>query len=135
PVLNIISSHKLSAKTTRCLAILYPSEPSGSPAVGIRAKGPAAAKAITLVELVKQRIEEKGDQWWQYNVLEPQHPTQATKAAQALAPRRDLDESGDEGTFTSYLENPKNLPLVPLMIIYLSLSPIPDLASKWGEQT
>ncbi|TGZ82051.1 hypothetical protein EX30DRAFT_292938, partial [Ascodesmis nigricans] len=141
PVLNIISSHKLSAKTTRCLETLYPSNNRDTArAVGIRAKGPVAAKAITLVEIIKRRIAEKGDTWWQYNVLSTSEarPKQAVKVATLSGDSNEGEDGGeeaDEDPFTPYVEKPKKQPEVPLLTIYISLARIPEFAEKCGEQT
>lgn len=137
PVLNIISTHKLSAKTTRCLSALYPSTATGlpPPAIGIQAKGPVAAKAITLVEIVKRRIEEKGDTWYQYNVLESVEPRQkqVARAVRIIDDDEAVDEQEDP--FTPYEESAKKQPPVPVLTVYLSLERLPELAGKWGEQT
>ncbi|KAF8533251.1 hypothetical protein BDD12DRAFT_503926 [Trichophaea hybrida] len=66
--LNIISSHKISSKTSHCISLLYNAD-APIHVVGLHAKSSVAAKAITIAEIVKRHICEQGDKWYQYTQL------------------------------------------------------------------
>lgn len=82
PKIYIITAHSIQKKTSQCLQMLYPDPPKPSaespadpnpavklPAVAFTAKSQAASKAITIAEIVKRRIREQGDNWYQYSAL------------------------------------------------------------------
>jgi len=81
PTLNIIASHRIASKVTRCLSLLYPApakdiptdappkQYTAAPIVGLRTKSAVASKAITIAEIAKRRISEQGGRWYQYNQL------------------------------------------------------------------
>ena len=64
------SSHSISGRVTRCLVILYPVGKNRLPAIALVAKSPDACKAITITEILKRRIGQQGERWFQYTKLE-----------------------------------------------------------------
>ncbi|KAG0634547.1 hypothetical protein HOY80DRAFT_894776 [Tuber brumale] len=161
PTISIISSHSISKKTTRCLATLFPIQPPTTPsvlAVAIVAKSTVASKAITIAEIVKRRISTQGEAWFQYTKLEgtmvelkapkkskkegkgknkDQKDSQAEKTGekgtQMGEEREDTDE---EDPFEALKEKaPQKKRMMPLLTIYISRSPIPELARLYGEQS
>ena len=80
--LNILSGHKIGAKTSRCLSLLSPPDAStandkdkdnGKGTVGVmalRARAPVVSKAITIAEIVKRRMGAQGHAVFQYTRLE-----------------------------------------------------------------
>lgn len=146
PTFRLLPSHKLPHKLTRILSALYPSEPSTdltpqAPCV-IGASAPAthAARLVTLVEQAKCKVEEKGDVWYQYNVLstsaaKPKKPV----AAPELEEPEEGEEEEEEDPFAAYQEEKKREKMenrdVVVLTVYLSTKRIENLAREWGEQT
>lgn len=87
--LNILSGHKISAKTSRCLSLLSPPDASTANdkdkekgkdngkgtewmmgVMALRARAPVVSKAITIAEIVKRRMGAQGHAVFQYTRLE-----------------------------------------------------------------
>ncbi|RPA91268.1 hypothetical protein L873DRAFT_1819753 [Choiromyces venosus 120613-1] len=157
PTVSIISSYSISKKTTRCLATLFPIQPTTTIppvlAVAIVAKSIVSSKAITIAEIVKRRMSTQGEAWFQYTKLESvmvelkapkkskkegkgknkdQKGSQVEKGAQ-MGEEEDIDE---EDPFEVLKEKtPQKKRKMPLLTIYISRSPIPELAKLYGEQS
>lgn len=71
PTFCLLPSHKLSHKLTRILSALYPSTTPLPSLYAIGASAPAShtSKLVELEEQGKRKVEEKGDNWYQYNVI------------------------------------------------------------------
>ncbi|KAI5778245.1 hypothetical protein EDC01DRAFT_622948 [Geopyxis carbonaria] len=137
PTINIISSHKISAKVTRCLHALYPSSASVS-VIALRCQSAVASKAITIAEIVKRRMVEHGDCWFQYTKLHSEvtevkvaTTTSTTSTATAVEPA-DEDEDEDD----PYIVRPDKVEskkrTIPIITIYISRVRIRSLASQYG---
>ncbi|KAG0136546.1 hypothetical protein HOY82DRAFT_576531 [Tuber indicum] len=160
PTLSIISSHSISKKTTRCLATLFPIQPPTTPsvlAVAIVAKSTVSSKAITIAEIVKRRISTQGEAWFQYTKLEgtmvelkapkkrkkegkgknkDQRGSQVEKAGEKGAQIGGGEGTDEEDPFEPLKEKtPQKKRKMPLLTIYISRSPIPELAKLYGEQS
>jgi len=128
---NIISSHKIGAKTTRCLSILFPSGTAAIPAtttnaVCIRAKAPVAGKAITIAEIVKRRIGERQEKWFQYTVLSTETETTQKKVAE-------VEGGGDEeDPFVPMPEKRKKSTKTAVINIYISRTPLESYRKLYG---
>lgn len=127
--------------------------------VALVAKSVAASKAITIIEIIKRRMAEQGDHCYQYSALSSvtgdiQHPAGSCQNAQGQKSRRDqkrhsrnntkdrrtqeerrerCGQDEDEDVFESMEE--KTQPIrkkVPLLTIYISKSPLLELARVYG---
>jgi hypothetical protein len=104
PTLNIIASHRIASKVTRCLSLLYPAptkdtttdappkQHTAAPIVGLRTKSAIASKAITIAEITKRRISEQGGRWYQYN--------QISTAVEAVRPKQSKPKGRETGETT-----------------------------------
>jgi len=157
PTLSIISSHSISKKTTRCLATLFPPQPPTTPsalAVALVAKSTVASKAITIAEIVKRRINTQGEAWFQYTKLEgimvelkaPGKSKKEGKGKNKDQKGSQVEKTEENGTRTGQGEDideedpfevlkekaPQKKRKMPLLTIYISRSPIPELAKLYG---
>ncbi|PWW78714.1 hypothetical protein C7212DRAFT_165746 [Tuber magnatum] len=160
PTISIISSHSISKKTTRCLATLFPVRPptaSSVLAVAIVAKSAVASKAITIAEIVKRRISAQGEAWFQYTklegvVVELKAPRNSEKEGKGknkdqkgsrvgrigekgIRMEEEEDMDGDDPFEVLKEKTPQKKRKVPLLTIYISRSPIPELAKLYSEQS
>ena len=104
PTLNIIASHRIASKVTRCLSLLYPApakdittdvppkQHTAAPIIGLRTKSAVASKAITIAEIAKRRILEQGGHWYQYNQL--------STAVEAVRPKQPKPKGKKTGEIT-----------------------------------
>lgn len=151
PTFRLLPSHKLPHKLTRILSALYPVESSASTAdpppqscvIGASAPATHAARLITLVEQAKRKVEEKGDVWYQYNVMsasaaKPKKPATAPAVVEPEEPKHSEEEE-EEDLFAAYQEEKKREKVenreVVVLTVYLSTKRIEKLAREWGEQT
>lgn len=150
PTFSIISAHVINKKITQCLNILYPvptttsisPDPALLPSVALSAKSFVASKAITIAEIMKRRISEKGDQWYQYTVLsstteekKQQPKNKDKKNGEKRKGKEALGEGeGDEEDPYQTMEEklPSKKRKVPLLTIYISRSPLPELKRLYG---
>jgi len=147
--LNIISSHKISSKTKRCISLLYTTDiTAGSPQViGLRAKSAVASKAITIAEIVKRQIGAQGDKWYQYtqlsSVLDGANPAQAkhrkrrrkyeNNAENLESGEGGNDDDDDDDPFVKMEEGrPKKVIAIPVLTIYISRTQLPTFAKLYG---
>jgi len=160
PTVSIISSHSISKKTTRCLATLFPPQPPTAPsvlAVALVAKSIVASKAITIAEIVKRRINTQGEAWFQYTKLEgiivelkaPKKSRKEGKGKNKNQKGSQVEKTGEKGTRTGQEEDideedpfevlkektPQKKRKMPLLTIYISRSPIPELAKLYGSDS
>lgn len=161
PTVSIISSHSISKKTTRCLATLFPPQPPTTPsvlAVALVAKSIVASKAITIAEIVKRRINTQGEAWFQYTKLEgimvelkaPKKSKKEGKGKNKDQKGSQVEKTGEKGTRTKQEEEdideedpfevlkektPQKKRKMPLLTIYISRSPIPELAKLYGSDS
>jgi hypothetical protein len=84
--MNIITSSSIQKKVTHAVETAMGSTLPKSAVVKLHAKGPAASKMITVVEIAKRQIEQKGGKWFQYNKVE-----------QVLAERQDKKDVKNKG--------------------------------------
>lgn len=134
--LNIISSHKISAKTTRCLSILT-SEGEGRKIVALRAKSSVASKAITIAEITRRELQKNGNDWYQYIQLESiveerrEKPGKQRKAeGDAEEKVEDVEDEEEEDPFQPVED--KKVRATPVMTIYISREALPTYAKKFG---
>jgi hypothetical protein len=143
--INIISSSHIQQKVTQALGILsiYPVIPPAKPAVVLfHTKAASAAKLITIAEITKREIGEKGGKWFQYNticsVMEEKKvrskrdkgekkDSEGPKESSAMEVDREVDpESEDEAfetmktPFERAIEGRPKIRSVPVMTLYLS---------------
>jgi hypothetical protein len=137
PTLNIISSHHISAKTTRLLSLL---SSSSDGIVAVRAKSQVISKAISIVEISKRQLD---SEWFQYtalsSVVEDAKPSQKQKHREAkkqmvrdmMKGEEDEDEDEDEeNPFVPMVE--KRTRTVPVITIYLSRNRLPAYKALYG---
>lgn len=155
--MSIISSSQIQTKVTRALSLLstYPTPPSAKPVlILLHAKSKAAAKLISIAEIVKREIAGKeGGKWFQYNVVEQVVEEQKEvvgkgeekkvsgeeKGEDVEMGNGDIDaESEEEGfevmktPFERTLEGTAKVRSVPVMRIYLSRVRIESLRREYG---
>ncbi|KAH0613290.1 uncharacterized protein H6S33_009670 [Morchella sextelata] len=114
---------------------------SDFPAVSITSKAATASKAITVAEIVKRCIGEKGGQWYQYTALSSVTNDLPGSQKQEKQPQKKKRKTGDEDKAGEDEEDPYALLVektppkkrkVPLLTIYISRSPIPELQKLHG---
>ncbi|KAI5840691.1 hypothetical protein DFP73DRAFT_557502 [Morchella snyderi] len=117
---------------------------SDFPAVSITSKAATASKAITVAEIVKRCIGGKGGQWYQYTALSSVTNDLPGSQEQEKQPQKKKRKAGDEDKAGENEEDPYALLVeksppkkrkVPLLTIYISRSPIPELQRLHGEQS
>lgn len=143
---NIISSHKIGAKTTRCLSILFPEStatttaaatptPTAANTVCIRAKAAVAGKAISIAEIVKRRMEERQETWYQYTALSTGETPEKQKKKKPLGGAGAGVEGGDdeEDPFVPLPEKETARKVKTAVIsIYISRAPLPGYRKLYG---
>ncbi|RPB18798.1 hypothetical protein L211DRAFT_766612, partial [Terfezia boudieri ATCC MYA-4762] len=170
---NIISSTSIAKKVTQCLEELFPEPPPPSrgrtrttstsgPApkktkpqiiITLTAKSVSAPKAITICEILKRRIAERGLYWYQYCALE--EVLEEVKPKQEKTPSRLLQQShsarslkrqveskptvDEEDPFGPLSPPPKRAQdeppvkrVMPVLTIYLSTQRIDDYKELHG---
>ena len=155
--MQIISSSKMSAKIARSLETLVLGKINLADVkckaglVVMYAKAATASKLVSVVEVVKREIGQKGEKWYQYNSLSetmlviprksPKFPKSDNKKAQEKEDAIEIDGE-DEAYFETMktkqervLEGTDRLRAVPVLTVYLSKMPIEKLRVKYGEQT
>ncbi|RPB14525.1 hypothetical protein P167DRAFT_55815 [Morchella conica CCBAS932] len=114
---------------------------SDFPAVSITSKAATASKAITVAEIVKRCIGEKCGQWYQYTALSSVTNDLPGSQKQEKQPQKKKRKTGDEDKAGEDEEDPYALLVeksppkkrkVPLLTIYISRSPIPELQKLHG---
>jgi hypothetical protein len=133
--LNIISSHKISAKTTRCLSILT-SEGESRKIVALSAKSSVASKAITIAEITRRELQKNGNDWYQYIQLESiveekkEKPGKQRKETATEEKVEDVEDEEEEDPFQPVED--KKVRATPVMTIYISREALPTYAKKFG---
>lgn len=157
--MSILSSSHIQQKVTRALSLLsvYPAISSAKPAVVmLHAKGKAAAKMISIAEIVKREIAGMGGKWFQYNQVEqvmeekkssPPKEKENSNTKGKEKDGEDVDEEvGDhdqsdeeEGAFETMktpferaIEGTAKVRAVPIMTIYLSRVRNESLRREYG---
>lgn len=167
PQIPINTAHSIQRKTSQCLQLLYPdvSVESATPlsVIALVAKSAAASKVITTIEIIKRRMVEQGDHWYQYSalssvIIEMTQREDSIKNKQGQQSRGDRkrhmrDNTRDKGKkaevrkeeigqgegeeeedpFESIGEKTQSVrKKVPSLTIYISKSPILELARLYG---
>lgn len=155
--MQIISSSKMSSKIARSLDTLVLGKINMADVkckpglVVMYAKAATASKLVSVVEVVKREIGQKGEKWYQYNALDetmvviPRRQPKSEKGGQG---KRQIDEMQVDGyeAEESYFETMKTKQermlegtdrqrAVPVLTVYLSRVSIEKLKMKYGEQT
>lgn len=155
--MSIISSSHIQQKVKRALDILsvYPAIPFAKPPVVLlHSKAKVAAKMISIVEIIKREIAQRGGKWYQYNnvsqVMEDRKQKDSTKKNEmGKSKDAELDEvMGDPGEdgivesdeeafetmktpFERAIEGKPKMRAVPIMTIYLSRIRIESLRREF----
>lgn len=133
-----------STTTVTTTTTTTPTITSDFPTVSITSKAATASKAITVAEIVKRCIGEKGGQWYQYTALSSVTNDLPGSQKQEKQPQKKKRKTGDEDKAGEDEEDPYALLVeksppkkrkVPLLTIYISRSPIPELQKLHGEQS
>lgn len=152
--MNIISSSRIEAKVTKILLTLAkfsfipPCKPN---IVYLHAKSPCASKLISILEISKRNIAEKGGKWYQYNQLgeiKEEKKRETTGGGRTLADAMDVDgeemKGGDatdfqfetmKTPFERAVEGKPKVRAVAILGIYLSRVRVESLKKQHGEQT
>lgn len=162
--MQIISSSKMSAKVARSLDTLVlgkidMADVKCKPGLVVMyAKAPVSGKLISVVEVVKREMGQKGRKWYQYSALSETMvviPRQKPKSAQKKGKvemegkegngcgEMEIDGEEDEESYFEtlktkqerVLEGTDRVRAVPVLTVYLSRVPIEKLKQKYGEQT
>lgn len=168
--ISVISSASIQKKATRALEVLALHETSKDTRMGgqegekrdtlvvLHTKAKVASKLITIAEIVKREVGEKGGKWFQYNAVGsfvetlPAKPVPDTKAKSTSNDKHktgtngteeaEADEEGEEESFETMktpferaIEGTPKVNAVPTMTIYLSRVRIETLRKEYGEQT
>ncbi|KAA8908853.1 hypothetical protein FN846DRAFT_889324 [Sphaerosporella brunnea] len=139
PTLNIISSHKISSKTQRIVSHLADASSDASDGViSVSANAQVITKAISIIEISKRLLSERGLAWYQYTSLS----SAEEEVAAAVKPRgnktnkrkaAELEKDEDEDLFVPLKE--KKMRKVPVVTIYLARKRLPEFKALFGEQT
>ncbi|KAH8821034.1 hypothetical protein F5884DRAFT_766343 [Xylogone sp. PMI_703] len=170
---SILTSSKINKKTTACLTHLSkfslttttttPATPSEKPPViMLYANAVAAAKLISIAEIVKRSIREEGGKWFQYNKIEQrrvvvqERGSGAPEGGKGRGKGKDggddddamdvdggEDEDEEESTafetmrtpFERAIQGQEKVRVAPVMVTYLSRVRIEKLRKAYGEQT
>lgn len=154
--MQIISSSKMSAKIARSLDTLVLGKINLADVkckpglVVMYAKAATASKLVSVVEVVKREIGQKGEKWYQYNALSetmvviPRKIDKSKKGGKR-EDKDSMDVDGEEEEDTYFetmktkqerlLEGTDRMRAVPVLTVYLSRVPIEKLKHKYGEQT
>lgn len=146
---SVISSSKINKKVTSVLSHLGHVDlfdPKSRPGViMLHARDKDASKMVTVVELVKRRLTEAGQPWFQYNrvyqVAEPPRASTNSKRTQTVTDDTILGDEEDEGEEDAFepMENAfeqaiREKPAVEhkntYMSMFLARVPIPELQAK-----
>ena len=152
--MSIITSSSIQKKVTRAVdAITGRAPEKNAVVVELRAKGPATSKMITVVEIAKRQIGQKGGKWFQYNKVEQvlAERKEEGKNAEGIAKGKqarkggnrteqdDEDERSGEEDFETMKtpferahEGTAKVRAVPIMTIYLTHSRIEELRKAYG---
>jgi len=125
--------------------------------VALVAKSTVASKAITIAEIVKRRISTQGEAWFQYTKLEgimvelkaPKKSKKEGKGKNKDQKGSQTEKIGEKGARTGQEEDideedpfgvlkektPQKKRKMPLLTIYISRSPIPELAKLYGSDS
>jgi hypothetical protein len=162
---SIISSSKIEKKATRLLELLntYPvTKGEKENLVALYAKANVASKMISVVEIAKREIAERGGKWFQYNAvgelveerkLKPQGSekggkngvgdasTASEKVGDPQKEEEDENNEADSGSeafetmktpFERAIEGKAKIRAVPVMTVYLSRVRIDRLRKAYG---
>ncbi|TLS24141.1 hypothetical protein PpBr36_08132 [Pyricularia pennisetigena] len=147
---SVISSTSMSKRIDQILNHLgrfHPSDMAVLPGAALlHARSRDAAKMVSLTELVRRRIHEEGQKWFQYNRLyevdvEASHESTIIEETVLHGVSDDLDEDGFEVAATERAANTPNVferavmgrPKTEhalYMSVFLSRVPIPELRAK-----
>ena len=155
--MQIISSSKMSSKIARSLDTLVlgkinMADVNCKPGLVVMyAKAATASKMVSVVEVVKREIGQKGGKWYQYNALGetmvviPRRQPKSEKVGNGKrqADEKEVDGEEDEESYFEtmktkqerILEGTDRQRAVPVLTVYLSKVPIEKLKMKYGEQT
>ncbi|ODQ54239.1 hypothetical protein SAICODRAFT_29755 [Saitoella complicata NRRL Y-17804] len=115
----IVIKQNASIESTvdRALAILLSDDASVPSATGnaitIQGAGSVTTKAITIVEIIKRRLEEAQLKWWQYNELDGVEP-----------PKTEADEIMEQGRLSGLSLEKKTEHKKPRLTMTISLTPL-----------
>jgi len=147
--INIISSSHIQQKVTRILEILatFSFVPGSKPnIVLLTSKASVASKMISITEIAKREIAQKGGKWFQYNVIEASMVEQPVLPGNGKGgfwdPKKDVDameieedESAFEPMKTPFeraIEGRPKVRATPSMSIYLSRIRVESLKKTYG---
>jgi len=150
--MNIISSSHIQQKVTRILEILatFSFVPGSKPnIILLTSKASVASKMISIAEIAKRELAQKGNKWFQYNVIEARTVEQPVLPGNNKGgfwdPKKDVDameieedESAFEPMKTPFeraIEGRPKVRAIPSMSIYLSRVRVESLKKTYGEQT
>jgi hypothetical protein len=127
--MSIISSSHIQQKVTRTLEVLAPGT---ARVVKLHARGGAAAKMISVVEIAKREMARYGGEWFQYSMVGQVVDEQKVKGE---VEERDGEEEGFETMKTPFEranEGRAKVRASPVMTVYLSRVRIEELRKACG---
>lgn len=151
--MSIITASSIQKKVTRAVDAIMGRTPEKNAVVELRAKGPATSKMITVVEIAKRQIGQKGEKWFQYNKVEQvlaerkEGGKNAEKKEMGTKTKKDEnpteqdgedEQSGEEDfetmktPFERAHEGTVKVRAVPVMTIYLTHTRIEELRKAYG---
>jgi len=153
-ILSVISSSKIEQRVTRLLEHLsqfHPSDMSVLPGVVmVHARSPDAPKLVSVIEIVRLRVHQSGQKWYQYNrvydvereaptaqelpsVIEDTVMEDTNGKSRAADKKYDSDEGAFEPMPARFVEAVTKQPSTTSltnMSVFLSRVPIPELRSE-----
>jgi hypothetical protein len=154
--MNIITSSSIQRKVTHAVETAMGSTLPKSAVVKLHAKGPAASKMITVVEIAERQIEQKGGKWFQYNKVEQvlaERPDKKDVKNKGNGKGKEKEGEGDPAEldgeeeedaeereafetmktpFERANEGTAKVRAVPVMTIYLTCTRIEELRKAYG---
>lgn len=128
----------------------------GPVVVALQAKSALASKAISVAEIVKRKIKDEGEKWYQYTKLSSSTVDVVVNRPSGLSKKKKMVNEGVRETGDTRGRNTKDsvdagededdpfeeLPdtkltkknTVTMITIYLSTTPVPELKRLYGEQ-
>jgi len=157
--MSIVSSSHIQQKVTRVLELLatFPHDPPAKPSVVmLHSKAAVASKMISIAEIAKRELAQKGGKWFQYNQVEPvmeeKRPTrkgvigkgekgESVEKGEPADTREANDSESEEETeafetmktpFERAIEGRPKIRAIPSMTLYLSRVRIDSLRNLYG---
>jgi len=135
--LGVISSNSISSRTTLLVKHLSQKSSDGKHAIAsMHAKSPVANKLISIVEIAKRDISEAGQKVFQYSAISFESIS-VKRTVKDKASRPENAGHGDsmadeEDVAFEVMGKTEKRRDIPVLTIYLSLSPIKELRDAYG---